>query len=252
MKITFNGTGSSTGTPQLFCSCPVCTSESPENKRTRFSITIIEGETSIQIDAPFEIRQQLLNAKIRKIDALWLTHAHSDHIAGIDDLRMVSFENNSPLPLFAGAETIEILNTRFPYLFFENDYRETPLFKPVAINKRPFEFKNITFIPIEYFHGETVVNSFRIKDFAFLVDISGISQHELEKLKGAKVIAVSATTKFPHKKHKSLNQIIELIDEISPERAFLTHMNHSFDYLKIKKELPANVFPAFDGLTLEI
>ncbi len=252
MKIFFNGTGSSPGVPQLFCDCRVCKSSFRENKRTRFSMTLIEKETIFQVDAPFEVRLQLLNAGIKKIDGLWLTHAHSDHIAGIDDLRIASFRNGAPLPLFAGQETIASVKTRFPYLFFENEYTDIPLLEPVAVDEKPFQFKDMEFIPVRHFHGETKVHSFRMKDFGLLADISSISESELAKMKGVKVLAVCTTVNHPHRKHMDLDEIIELIKIISPKKAYLTHMSHNFDYFEIKNHLPENIFPAFDGLRVEV
>jgi len=250
--IIFNGTGSSPGVPQLFCDCPVCKSSFPENKRTRFSMTMIEKGTVLQVDAPFEVRIQLLKADIKKIDGLWLTHAHSDHIAGIDDMRMAAFRNGAPLPLFAGQETIESVKTKFPYLFFENEYTESPLIKPFTVDEDPLQFKDMEFIPVRHFHGETKVHSFRMKDFGLLADISSISESELAKMKGVKVLAVCTTVNHPHRKHMDIGEIIELIKVVSPKKAYLTHMSHNFDYFEIKNHLPENIFPAFDGLRVEV
>jgi phosphoribosyl 1,2-cyclic phosphate phosphodiesterase len=251
-KIIFNGTGSSTGVPQLFCKCSVCTSGLIENIRTRFSMTVIEKETVLQVDVPFEFRIQLLKAGIDRIDALWITHPHSDHIAGIDDIRMASFKNRAPLPVFAGAGTITYAKEKFPYMFFENEYVNTPFLKPFVLDGSPFSFKDMEIVPIKHFHGDTDVHSFRMKDFGLLADISSISENELDKLKGVKVLAVSATTKHQHIKHMSISEVLELIGKISPQRAYLTHMNHTFDYFEIKKEIPENVFPAYDGLRIEV
>lgn len=251
-SIIFNGTGSSPGVPQLFCSCPVCTSPFSENKRTRFSITVIEKDTVLQVDLPFEIRLQLLKLDIKKIDAIWLTHAHNDHIAGIDDMRLAAFRNREPIPVFAGATTLESAKSRFPYMFFENEYVEMPLLKPVVIESNPFKFKDMELIPIRHFHGNTEVHSFRLNDFGLIADISSISESEMEKLKGIKVLAICATVIKPHKKHMELSKIIQLIKTISPEKAYLTHMSHNFDYFEIQSHLPENISPAFDGLRIEI
>lgn len=222
------------------------------NRRTRFSMTLIEGETVLQIDFPYEIRQQLLKSRIPHIDAGWLTHAHSDHFAGIDDLRMASFRNDEPLPFFLSRETFEIATRRFPYLFFENEYLPRPFLKPVFVEKEPVSFRNLTILPIRHKHGETVVTSLRFKDFALLADINSIDSCELDKAKGAKILAISSTVQKKHPTHFSFEEILDIIRYLAPERAYLTHMNHTFDYEETLKKLPENVLPAIDGLKVEI
>ena len=215
-------------------------------------MTLIEGETILQIDFPYEIRQQLLKSQIPHIDAGWLTHAHSDHFAGIDDLRMASFRNDEPLPFFLSRETFEIATRRFPYLFFENEYLPRPFLKPVFVEKEPVSFRNLTIMPIRHKHGETVVTSLRFKDFALLADINSIEPSELDKAKGAKILAISSTVQKKHPTHFSFEEILDIIKYLAPERAYLTHMNHTFDYEETLKKLPENVRPAVDGLIVTI
>ena len=215
-------------------------------------MTLIEGETVLQIDFPYEIRQQLLKSQIPHIDAGWLTHAHSDHFAGIDDLRMASFRNDEPLPFFLSRETFEIATRRFPYLFFENEYLPRPFLKPVFVEKEPVSFRNLTIMPIRHKHGETVVTSLRFKDFALLADINSIEPSELDKAKGAKILAISSTVQKKHPTHFSFEEILDIIKYLAPERAYLTHMNHTFDYGETLKKLPENVRPAVDGLIITI
>ena len=250
--IIFNGTGSSTGVPQLFCDCEICKLKDERNRRTRFSMTLIEDGTVLQIDFPYEIRQQLLKSHVSHIDAGWLTHAHSDHFAGIDDMRMASFRKEEPLPFFLSRETFEIATQRFPYLFFENEYLPRPFLKPVFVEKEPVLFKNLTILPIRHKHGETVVTSLRFKDFALLADINSIDSSELDKAKGAKILAISSTVQKRHPTHFSFEEILDIIKYLSPERAYLTHMNHTFDYEETLKKLPENVRPAVDGLIINI
>ena len=250
--VIFNGTGSSTGVPQLFCDCDVCKLTDERNRRTRFSMTLIENGTVLQIDFPYELRQQLLKSQVPHIDAGWLTHAHSDHFAGIDDLRMASFRNDVPLPFFLSRETFEIAQQRFPYLFFENEYLPRPFLKPVFVEKEPVTFKNLTIMPIRHKHGETVVTSLRFKDFALLADINAIESAELDKAKGAKILAISSTVQKKHPTHFSFEEILDIIKYLSPERAYLTHLNHTFDYEETLKKLPENVQPAVDGLRIDM
>lgn len=209
-----------------------------------------EKDTILQVDLPFELRLQLLKSEVSRIDAVWLTHPHSDHIAGIDDIRMASFKNNMPLPLFAGKKTLECVQKRFPYMFFGNDYVDRPFLHPEIMDEKPFRFKDMNLIPIKHFHGNTEVHSFRMNDFGLLADISSISESELEKLKGVKILAVCTTVKNPHTRHMTFHEVIDLIKKISPQRAYLTHMNHTFDYDETQSRLPENIFPAYDGLRI--
>lgn len=252
MEIIFNGTGSSTGVPQLFCDCDVCRSDDPKNKRTRFSITLLKGSSVLQVDLPFELRLQLLRSGIRHIDGVWLTHPHSDHIAGIDDIRMASFRSGTAIPLFAGERTISNARERFPYMFFENEYIERPLLKPVVLDGKSIVFKDFELVPVVHHHGTMEVHSFRTGEFGLLADISSITDSELEKLKGVKVLAVCTTVHRIHERHLNFEQVMDLIERISPQRAYLTHMNHSFDHGTVIRKLPGHIIPAYDGLTVGI
>ncbi len=250
MKVIFSGTGSSTGTPQLFCKCKVCLSENEKNKRSRFSLIISEQDTTVLVDTPFELRLQLLRAGIEKIDAIWITHPHSDHIAGIDDTRIIAFKNKESIPFFADAATMETIKLKYPYMFGENEYSSTPFLKPEIITSKPFDFRGISFLPIKHLHGSMDVCSFRSGNFAFLADVSKISEKEVGKLKGVKVLSVCTTVKQPHYKHMELEKVIKLIQKIDPKRAYLTHMNHHFEYDEIKSSLPPDIEPAYDGLEI--
>ena len=252
MEIIFNGTGSSTGVPQLFCGCGVCRSDDPKNKRTRFSVTLKKSETILQVDLPFELRLQLLKSGVSHIDGVWLTHPHSDHIAGIDDIRMASFKSGAPIPLFAGEKTILNAQKRFPYMFFENEYIERSFLNPVILDGKDIVFKDFALTPVIHYHGAMEVHSFRTGEFGLLADISSITDSELEKLKGVKILAVCTTVNRIHERHMNFDQVLGLIEKIAPGRAYLTHMNHSFDYAAVVKKLPVHIIPAYDGLTVGI
>lgn len=252
MKITFLGTASSTGTPQLLCDCDVCRSKDSRNVRTRYSLMVESEDFSILVDAPFEIRTQLLKTRTRHIDALWLTHAHSDHIAGIDDLRIFSFRNKSPLPLFANSHTREIIESRFRYLVAENEYMLRPFFSFNPVEDKNIFFRGATFIPLSYNHGETVVSSFRVGDFAFISDISDISRETKEKLKGLDLFVINSTVLHPHYKHMCLEEVVSLSEELAPRRVYLSHMNHHYDYSETKKRVPDFMEPAYDGMVVRI
>ena len=216
-------------------------------------MTVIEKETIILVDTPFELRLQLLHSGIQNIDAIWLTHPHSDHIAGIDDLRMVSFVKNQPLPVYGSEKTLAAAQNQFPYMFTpQNEYIERPFLIPHVVKDDPVIINGVEVIPIKHHHGETKVESMRIGKFALLADISHINEEEFEKLKGIDTLAISTTVKRPHSKHLSLDEVVNFIEKLNPKRAFLTHMNHTFDYNETNAFLPKNIQPAWDGMEILI
>ncbi len=252
MIVTLLGTGSSTGTPQLLCTCPVCTSKDPRNKRTRFSILVEVDGVTILVDAPFELRQQLLAAQVKRIDAVWLTHAHSDHLSGIDDLRIFSFARDGHIPFYALPSELEHVRRRFSYLFEENEYFEKHFLDPFPITDRPIDIAGIPLRPVFHTHGKADVASFRLRNFAFIADFSNIEPEEVDKLHGLDMLVVSATVQKEHYKHMKLTDVVALIRKIAPRRAILTHMNHHNDYEKTLMLLPAGIEPGYDGMRLEI
>ena len=184
---------------------------------------------------------------------IWLTHPHSDHIAGIDDLRMVSFVRKQPIPVYGSQKTLEAARRQFPYMFTDqNEYIKRPFLIPNLVTGDTVKFRGIEIIPIKHHHGEMEVESLRIGNFALLADISHIKDEEFEKLKGISTLAISTTVKRPHSKHLCLPEVISLIDKLKPEKAYLTHMNHTFDYHEIKSQLPEHIQPAWDGMEILI
>ncbi len=249
--ITLLGTGSSTGTPQLLCDCSVCRSNDPRNRRTRFALLFETGETTLLVDAPFEIRLQMLAAGVQRLDALWLTHAHSDHLAGIDDLRIFSFRSGAPIPCFALPSVLEATRTRFRYLFDENEYTSVTFLDPRPVGNEPVSFRGLMLIPVRHRHGNTEAVSFRLGAAAFLADLSAIEPAEEEKLHDLSVLIVSCTMRHDHYKHMKLDDVLALIARLAPRRAVLTHMNHRFDYTELARSLPAGVEPGYDGMRIE-
>jgi len=250
MRLSLLGTGSSTGVPQLLCRCPVCRSNNPRNRRTRFALLFETEQTTLLVDTPFEIRLQLLAAGVKKLDALWLTHAHSDHLAGIDDLRIFSFQSGAPIPFFALPPAIEAARHRFRYLFDGNEYTAVNFLDPHAVGNEPLIFHDLMLVPILHQHGETPVASFRVGDVAFLADISAIEPAEEEKLRGLNLFVVSCTVQRDHYKHMKLDDILSLVARLAPRRTILTHMNHRFDYDDLVRTLPPGIEPGYDGLTV--
>ncbi|HNT26973.1 MAG TPA: MBL fold metallo-hydrolase [bacterium] len=251
MRVTLLGTGSSTGTPQLLCDCENCRSTDPRDRRTRFAILLEQGDTVLLVDAPFEIRLQLLAAKVKRLDALWLTHAHSDHLAGVDDLRIFAFRNGAPIPCFALSETIATTRHRFTYLFDDNEYGDLRFLDPRPVEREPLSFRDLTLVPLHHRHGDTAVVSFRTGPFAFLADLSAIDDAELEKLAGISTLVISCTVRHDHYKHLKLDEVLALAARIGAPRTVLTHMNHRFNHADLLATLPQGVEPGYDGLALE-
>ena len=253
MKLRFLGTGTSQGIPIIGCDCSVCASEDIRDKRLRCAILLKIKEQNLVIDIGPDFRQQMLKAKIAHLDAVLITHEHNDHIIGLDDVRPFNFQSNNDMPVYARSKVQEDLKNRFPYIFSENPYPGAPsvVFRNIEVNK-PFQIGETTIIPIEAFHGSLPVFGFRVGDFTYLTDIKTIRPSELEKVKGTKLLVISALHRKEHHSHLNLNQALKLIKKINPTRAYLTHLSHRMGlHHEVEKLLPANVFIAYDNLEIE-
>lgn len=251
MKLTFLGTGTSTGNPQLLCSCAACTSKDPKDARLRTSVFIEEGETSILTDCGPDFRQQALRAHIRQIDAVILTHEHYDHVGGMDDLR--PFCSYKELPVYAFKRVLDKLKIILPYSFAENPYPGVPIFKVCPVTMESFYINNLKVIPIEIMHYRLPVLGFRIGEMAYLTDFNSIEQSERDKLYGLKVLIVDALRPAKHISHNSLQQALDLIELVKPEKAYLIHMSHDMGlHAEANLSLPDHVQLAYDGLSIDI
>jgi Metal-dependent hydrolases of the beta-lactamase superfamily I len=253
LKIRFLGTGTSQGIPVIGCDCPVCTSDDFRDKRLRSSILLIIEKQHLVIDIGPDFRQQMLNAKVKDLDAVLITHEHNDHVIGLDDVRPFNFRSNKNMPVYARSNVQADLKNRFPYIFNTNPYPGAPsvVLRDIEVNE-PFQIDETTIIPIEAFHGKLPVLGFRIGGFTYLTDIKTISHSELEKVKGTEFLVISALHKQEHHSHLNLNQALELIKRINPTRAYLTHLSHRMGiYREVEKLLPPNVFIAYDNLEIE-
>lgn len=252
MNITFLGTGTSQGVPVVACQCTVCKSTDPRDNRLRSSVLIEESGKTIVIDAGPDFRQQLLRENITKLDGIVLTHGHKDHIGGLDDVRAFNYLQKKAVDIFARREVHQQITKEFDYAFCEERYPGVPEFRLQEISNHPFEVEGIRIIPIEAMHFKLPVFGYRIGSFAYLTDLSFISDEEKEKLSGAKIVVLAALRKKPHYSHMNLSQALELIQEIKPETAYLTHISHLMGlHREVEKELPENVYIAHDGLKIE-
>jgi phosphoribosyl 1,2-cyclic phosphate phosphodiesterase len=252
MKITFLGTGTSQGVPVIACNCDVCLSENTKDKRLRTSILIEEKDQTIAIDAGPDFRQQMLRANVQKLDAVVFTHEHKDHIAGLDDVRAFNFKQKE-MPIYATEEVQKSLKREFFYAFAENKYPGVPLLELRTIDTTPFKIGDVELNPIDVWHYKMPVKAFRINNFTYITDANKIEESEKAKIKGSEVIVVNALRKEAHISHFTLAEAIELLEELKPKKAYLTHISHLLGkHNEVQKELPDFIEIAFDGLVLDL
>ena len=253
MKVTFLGTGTSQGIPVIACDCKVCTSENPKDNRLRTSILIEENNQTIVIDTGPDFRQQMLRENVQKLDAIVFTHQHKDHVAGMDDIRAFNYKFKKDMDIYCTAEVEEALIREFPYVFSAYKYPGVPEIKVHNIKNEPFIINGVELIPIEGMHYKLPVFGYRIKDFVYLTDVSFVSEREKEKMKGAEVIVLDALRKTPHISHFTMEQAVELLEELKPKQGYLIHISHLMGlHNEVVKELPNFIKPAHDGLILEL
>lgn len=254
MKIYFLGTGTSQGIPVIGSQHSVCKSKDLKDKRLRVSVWIEWEDASIVIDCGPDFRQQMLTSGCQRIDAIFFTHEHADHTAGLDDIRPFFFKQGD-IPIYAHPRVIENLKQRFGYIFeTENKYPGAPSVQTHFIdNSKTIDFKNKTIVPVDILHGNWQVFGFRIDNFAYLTDVKTMTQEEMDKLSGLDVLVVNALREEPHPTHLSLQEALDFIEKIQPKKAYLTHISHLLGFHEeVSKKLPENVFLAYDNLILEI
>ncbi len=253
MKVTFLGTGTSQGVPVIACNCKVCKSTNPKDKRLRSSVLIDIDANIFIIDAGPDFRYQLLRENVEKLDAIILTHGHKDHIAGLDDVRAFNYFQKKHMDIYAQEHVNRLIENEFNYAFDINRYPGVPEFNLHNIDINPFSVNNVSITPIEVFHFQLPVFGFRIKDFVYISDAKSISDKEKLKLKGSKVIVLNALRKNSHISHLTLKEAVQIIEEIKPERAYLTHLSHQMGlHDEIQKELPEFIELAYDKLSINV
>ena len=253
MKVTFLGTGTSQGVPIIGSDHPVCLSKNPKDKRLRVSILIEWDNHAYVVDCGPDFRQQMLANPIKKLDGILYTHEHNDHVIGLDDVRPFYFRQGN-ISIYAHQRVLNELKKRFEYVFaVENKYPGAPTMDINIIDDKPFQIADKTVIPINVYHGKLQVYGFRIGDFAYVTDAKTIPEESMEQLKGVKVLVLNALRKEEHHTHLSLSQAIEVVNILKPERAYFTHISHKLGFHdEVQKELPENVFLAYDNLKIEI
>ena len=228
-------------------------SDNERDKRLRSSILVELNEVVLVVDTGPDFRQQMLRAGVHRLDGVLYTHEHRDHMAGLDDIRSFNFIQKSPMDLYAEERVLRALKSGFPYIFAEKKYPGIPQVMIHGISSDPFSVGKVEITPIRMMHYRLPVLGFRIGDFAYLTDGNYISEVEKAKLSGLKVLVVNALRKETHISHFSLSQAVSLIEELSPGTGYLTHMSHQMGlYINLQKELPNNIYPACDGLELDV
>ncbi|MCA0153183.1 MBL fold metallo-hydrolase [Winogradskyella vincentii] len=253
MTITFLGTGTSQGIPIIGSEHPVCLSKNPKDKRLRVSILVEWDDYTFVVDCGPDFRQQMLNAKVNRIDGIIFTHEHADHTMGLDDIRPFFFRQGD-IPLYANKRVFKALEKRFDYIFTsEKKYPGVPSVIKHEISNSAFRAGNLDVLPIDGLHYKLQVFGFRFSDFAYLTDMKTVSKKEMKKLNNLEVLVVNALREEPHISHFNLEEALEFIAEVKPKRAYLTHISHHMGFHDdVQQKLPKNVFLAYDNLQIKI
>lgn len=253
MKITFLGTGTSQGIPVIGINHPVCSSTDKKDKRLRVSVLVEWDEFAYVIDCGPDFRYQMLRVNCTKIDGILFTHEHTDHVIGMDDIRPFFFKQGD-IPIYAHQRVLKALHKRFDYIFETKDrYPGAPSVIENVITNMPFKLQGMEVIPINVYHSTLQVFGFRFEDFAYLTDVKTIEDKEIEKLIGVKVLVVNALRNKPHYSHFNLAEALDFIEDVNPEKAYLTHISHLLGFHKeVQQKLPKNVYLAYDNLQLII
>ena len=253
LKITFLGTGTSTGIPMIGCSCAVCTSTNPKDKRLRSSILVESANTTIVVDTTPDFRYQMLRIYNTKLDAVLFTHPHKDHIAGLDDVRAYNFFQQKPMDVYANVLTAEALKHEFAYVFADKKYPGVPQINLYTIDETPFNIGEINVQPFTVWHHKMPVYGFRFGNFTYITDANRIEESVKEKIKGSHTIVLNALRNEHHISHFTLNEAIDLVHELQIPNAYFTHISHQLGkHDDVEKNLPQGIHLAYDGLVLTV
>lgn len=253
LEITFLGTGTSQGIPMIASKDPVCLSDDTKDKRLRSSVLISWDDVSYVIDCGPDFRQQMIREDVQLVNGVLFTHEHADHTAGIDDLRPYCYKIGE-MPIYLNARTLQSLEQRFQYIFStENRYPGAPSVQPNIVDKDEFFIEDVIITPIEVMHGKLPVTSYRIEDFAYLTDVKFVEEEEKKKLQDLDVLVVNALRIEEHPTHFNLQEALDFVAEIKPKTTYFTHISHKLGFHEeVSKNLPENVFLAFDGLKITV
>ncbi|WP_339629920.1 MBL fold metallo-hydrolase [uncultured Maribacter sp.] len=254
LRVTFLGTGTSQGIPVIGSTHPVCLSDNPKDKRLRVSVLLSWKDYNYVIDCGPDFRQQMLRHNMNHLNGILYTHEHSDHTAGLDDIRPFFFKQGD-IPIYAHKRVVKSLKKRFGYILNEKDkYPGAPSVHIKKVkNNQPFLIGDKEVTPINVLHNKLQVFGYRIGDFTYLTDVKTIKEKEIEKIKGSKVVVVNALRLEPHLSHFNLKEALAFIEKVKPEKAYFTHISHLLGFHdEVEKSLPKNVHLAYDNLTITL
>jgi phosphoribosyl 1,2-cyclic phosphate phosphodiesterase len=252
MRLTFLGTGTSTGVPTLACRCPVCTSSDPRDKRTRPSVLLEFDGRAVVIDTAPDFRQQALREGMERLDAVLFTHTHADHVLGLDDVRVFYFRQRQPIPIYASSRSMDDIRRIFSYIFDQTyPYGGIAKLDPHIIDG-PFDVWGERLTPLPVLHGNLPVLGFRFGKTAYVTDFSAIPDSTIPLIEGLDVLILDALRHKPHPTHSSLEQSLDWVERLKPRRAFFTHIAHELGHEATNAALPPHVRLAYDGLKLDL
>jgi phosphoribosyl 1,2-cyclic phosphate phosphodiesterase len=257
MRLTFLGTGTSFGVPQIGCQCAVCRSTDPRDKRTRSGAILEADGSTVLIDTPPELRLQLIAGGFSQLDAVLYTHEHADHINGIDDLRIFSVRRHQPLPIYGPAETLERVRGSFNYIFDDSVHPYEGTSKPrLSLHPtepdHPIMVGGLEVLPLSFHHGHLRVFGYRFGGLAYITDVKAIPEDSYDQLRNLDVLVLNALWWRPHPTHLSISEAIDTARALGARRTYLTHLTHETAHSDLERELPSGVFPAYDGLMVEV
>ena len=255
MRITFLGTGTSSGVPMIGCTCPVCRSLDYRDQRLRVSVHLEVDGKSFVIDTGPDFRQQALRHRINHLDAVLFTHEHKDHTAGLDDIRAYNFRQQQEIPVFGEPRVLRQLQQEFAYIFAEHKYPGVPRVSlhAIELDNELFDVLGVSVLPLRALHHRLPVLGFRIGSFCYLTDANHISPETLDQMRGADVIVLNALRREQHISHFTLAEAIEILEDLAPKRGYLTHISHQLGrHAEVEAELPAFVRLAYDGLVISV
>jgi phosphoribosyl 1,2-cyclic phosphate phosphodiesterase len=253
IKITFLGTGTSSGVPMVACQCNVCLSTNPCDKRLRSSILIQSATTNVVVDTTPDFRYQMLRENITTLDAVVFTHPHKDHIGGLDDIRAFNYFSKKPMTLFANAITEKGIRNDFHYAFAPSDYEGLPKLEFVNIEKALFWVGDIPFLPIHLMHHNMPVLGFRIGKLAYITDANFIEEKELAKCNDIDVLIINMLRKEKHISHFTMQEAVDIGKGLKAKQIYGTHVSHQLGlHMDVNVSLPKNVRLANDGLVLNL
>ena len=253
LKITFLGTGTSSGVPMIGCGCKVCTSTHKKDKRLRSSILVESETTTIVVDTTPDFRYQMIRANVKKLDAVLFTHPHKDHIAGLDDVRAYNYFQHKPMELYANSLTEEAIKREFAYAFSDKKIPGLPNLNLNTIDESPFMIGDIPVVPVLVWHLKMPVLGFRFGKFTYITDANKIDAAEKEKIKGSDVMVLNALRKESHISHFTLDEAVAMVQELGVPSGYFTHISHQLGrHEEVNYTLPEGIALAFDGQQIDL